>query len=118
VAIGNFAGDAAQNIERSRSALSITAFRIARYNSTLAAPSSLFFSAQNSFRSARGARTIKECSEAFVGFDTAENKHAVAIVNIGGADEIWYLCKTDSSPAPLERVIRKLAGRNEMTHFR
>jgi hypothetical protein len=42
----------------------------------------------------------------------------VAIVNIGGADEIWYLCKTDSSPAPLERVIRKLAGRNEMTHFR
>src|SRR3984893_11292379 len=64
-----------------------------------------------------GGRTMKQYSEAFVGFDTAKKKHAVAIADVGREGEIRYLGEIDSSPAAVERMIRKLAGRYEELHF-
>jgi transposase len=54
---------------------------------------------------------MKQYSEAFVGFDTAKKKHVVAIADVGREGEIRYLGEIDSSPAAVERMIRKLAGR-------
>src|SRR5438445_2802504 len=64
-----------------------------------------------------GGRTMKEYSEAFVAFDTAKKKHAVAIADVGREGEIRYLGEIDSSPLTIERMIRKLAGRYEKLHF-
>jgi len=60
---------------------------------------------------------MKQYSEAFVGFDTAKKKHAVAIADVGREGEIRYLGEIDSSSAAVERMIRKLAGRYEELHF-
>ncbi len=60
---------------------------------------------------------MKEYSEAFIGFDTAKKKHAVAIADVGREGEIRYLGEIDSSPLTIERMIRKLAGRYEKLHF-
>ena len=60
---------------------------------------------------------MKEYSEAFIGFDTAKKKHAVAIADVGREGEIRYLGEIDSSPLMIERMIRKLAGRYEKLHF-
>ena len=60
---------------------------------------------------------MKQYSEAFIGLDTAKKKHAVAIADVGREGEIRYLGEIDSSPAAVERMIRKLAGRCEKLHF-
>ena len=60
---------------------------------------------------------MKQYSEAFVGFDTAKNRHAVAIADAGREGEIRYLGEIDSAPAAVERMIRKLAGRYKRLHF-
>ena len=60
---------------------------------------------------------MKQYSEAFIGFDTAKKKHAVAIADVGREGEIRYLGEIDSSPLTIERMIRKLAGRYEKLHF-
>jgi len=60
---------------------------------------------------------MKQYSQAFIGFDTAKKKHAVAIAGVGRESEIRYLGEIDSSPAAVERMIRKLAGRYEKLHF-
>jgi hypothetical protein len=53
---------------------------------------------------------MKQYSEAFIGLDTAKKKHAVAIADVGREGEIRYLGEVDSSPAAVERMIRKLAA--------
>jgi transposase len=60
---------------------------------------------------------MKQYSEAFVGFDTAKKNHAVAVADVGREGEIRYLGEIDSSPAAVERMTRKLAGRYEKLHF-
>src|SRR6516165_296420 len=65
----------------------------------------------------RGGRTMEQYSEAFVGIDTAKNKHALAIADPGRDGEIRYLGEIDSSPATVQRMIRKLAGRYEKLYF-
>ncbi len=59
---------------------------------------------------------MKKYSEAFVGIDTAKKRHAVAIADAGRDGEIRYFGEIDSSPATVERVIGKLAGRYEKLH--
>src|SRR5215475_4698248 len=59
----------------------------------------------------RGGWTMEQYTEAFVGIDTAKNKHALAIADPGRDGEIRYLGEIDSAPAAVERMIRKLAGR-------
>lgn len=61
---------------------------------------------------------MKKYSEAFVGFDTAKKKHAVAIADVGRDGQIRYFGEIDSSPSTVERVIGKLAGRYEKLHVR
>src|SRR5215467_10987444 len=65
----------------------------------------------------RGGRTMEQYSEAFVGIDTAKNKHALAIADPGRDGEIRYLGEIDSAPAAVQRMIRKLAGRYEKLYF-
>jgi transposase len=60
---------------------------------------------------------MKQYSEAFVAFDPAKKKHAVAIADVGREGEIRYLGEIDSSRLAVERMVRKLAGRYDKLHF-
>ena len=60
---------------------------------------------------------MEQYTEAFVGIDTAKNKHALAIADPGRDGEIRYLGEIDSAPAAVQRMIRKLAGRYEKLYF-
>ena len=60
---------------------------------------------------------MEQYTEAFVGIDTAKNKHALAIADPGRDGEIRYLGEIDSAPAAIQRMIRKLAGRYEKLYF-
>jgi transposase len=64
-----------------------------------------------------GVRTIGEYSEAFVAFDTAKVKHAVAIADGGRGGEVRFVGEVASTPVTVERLIRKLAGRYKKLHF-
>jgi hypothetical protein len=54
-----------------------------------------------------------EYSEAFVAFDTAKTKHAVAIADAGRNGEVRFVGEVASSPARVERLVRKLAERHD-----
>jgi transposase len=58
-----------------------------------------------------GKWTMNRDSEVFVAFDTAKKKHAVALADGDRHGEIRYLGEIDSSPAAVQRLIRKLSGR-------
>jgi transposase len=58
-----------------------------------------------------------EYSEAFVAFDVAKIKHAVAIADGGRGGEVRFVGEIASSPAAVERLIGKLAGRYGKLHF-
>jgi transposase len=58
-----------------------------------------------------------EYSEAFVAFDVWKTKHAVAIANGGRRGEVRFVGEIASSPAAVERLIRKLGGRYGRLHF-
>ena len=58
-----------------------------------------------------------EYSEAFVAFDTSKTKHAVAIAEGGRRGEVRFVGDVASSPARVERLTRKLAGRYDKLHF-
>ena len=55
-------------------------------------------------------------SEAFVAFDVAKKKHAVAIAEGGRAGEVRFLGDVENSPLPIERTIKRLAGRFDRLH--
>ena len=55
-------------------------------------------------------------SEAFVAFDVAKKKHAVAIAEGGRAGEVRFLGDVVNSWLPIERTIKRLADRYERLH--
>ena len=57
-----------------------------------------------------------EYSELFVAFDVAKKKHAVAIAEGGRRGEIRFVGEIENSPATIEKMIKKLAGRYECLH--
>ncbi len=57
-----------------------------------------------------------EYSEVFVAFDVAKKKHPVAIAEGGRRGEIRFVGEIENSPATIERMIKKLAGRYECLH--
>lgn len=57
-----------------------------------------------------------EYSEAFVAFDVAKMKHVVAIADGGRGSEVRFLGEVANTPAAVERLIRKLAGRYGKLH--
>jgi len=59
---------------------------------------------------------MKKYSEAFIGFDTAKKKHAVAIADGGRNGEVRYLGEIDSLPLTVEKVLGKLADRYAKLH--
>jgi transposase len=64
-----------------------------------------------------GGRTMGEYSEAFVAFDVAKMKHAVAIADGGRGGEVRFVGEVSSSPAVVDRLLRKLSGRYGKLHF-
>jgi transposase len=60
---------------------------------------------------------MEQYTEAFVGIDTAKKKHALAIADPGRDGETRYLGEIDSTPAVVQRMIRKLARRYEKLYF-
>jgi transposase len=60
---------------------------------------------------------MKKYREAFVAFDTAKVKHAVAIADSGRDGEVRFLGDLPNSAATIERLIVKLAGRYRKLHF-
>jgi transposase len=58
-----------------------------------------------------------EYSEAFVAFDVAKMKHAVAIADGGRGGEVRFVGEVSSSPAVVDRLLRKLSGRYGKLHF-
>ena len=54
--------------------------------------------------------------EAFVAFDVAKKKHAVAIAEGGRAREVRFLGDVENSALPIERTIKRLADRYERLH--
>jgi hypothetical protein len=56
---------------------------------------------------------MAEYSQAFVAFDVAKMKHAVAISEGGRAREVRFLGEVENRPAAIERTIKKLAKRYE-----
>ena len=59
---------------------------------------------------------MKEYSEAFVAFDVAKAKHAVAIAEGGRRGEVRFIGEVENTPATIERMIKKLAGRYGRLH--
>ena len=57
-----------------------------------------------------------EYSEAFVAFDVAKQKHAVAVAEGGRRGEVRFLGEIENNPAPIERVIKRLSGRYDRLH--
>lgn len=52
-----------------------------------------------------------EYSQAFVAFDVAKMKHAVAIAEGGRTGEVRFLGEIENTPARIERIIKQLASR-------
>src|SRR6188472_2648431 len=63
-----------------------------------------------------GGRAMEEYSEAFVAFDVAKKKHAVAIAEGGRAGEVRFVGEVENSPAAIERTIKKLGKRYDRLH--
>jgi transposase len=59
---------------------------------------------------------MAEYSEAFVAFDVAKMKHAVAIADGGRAGEVRFLGEVENRPAAIEGTIKKLAQRYRRLH--
>jgi transposase len=54
---------------------------------------------------------MTEYSGAFVAFDVAKTKHAVAVAESGRTGEVRFLGGVENTPARIERTIKKLAAR-------
>jgi transposase len=54
---------------------------------------------------------------AFVAFDVAKKKHAVAIAEGGRTGEVRFLGDVENSPLPIERTIKRLASRYDRLHI-
>ena len=54
---------------------------------------------------------------AFVAFDSAKEKHAVAIADDGRDGEVRYLGEIDNSPDAVKKLVAKLSRQYERLHF-
>jgi len=55
-------------------------------------------------------------SGAFVAFDVAKGKHAIAIAEGGRSGEVRFVGEIENAPATIARTIKKLAGRHGRLH--
>jgi transposase len=54
---------------------------------------------------------------AFVAFDSAKEKHAVAIADDGRDGELRYLGEIDNSPDAVRKLVTELSRQYERLHF-
>ena len=54
---------------------------------------------------------------AFVAFDSAKDKHAVAIADDGRDGEVRYLGEIDNSPDAVRKLVAKLSRQYQLLHF-
>lgn len=54
--------------------------------------------------------------EAFVAFDVAQLKHAVAVAEGERSGEVRFLGEIENRPAAIERTLKKLAGKYDRLH--
>jgi transposase len=59
---------------------------------------------------------MEEYREAFVAFDVAKVKHAVAIAEGGRSGEVRFFGEVENKPAAIERTIKKLGKRYDRLH--
>src|SRR5947209_10587187 len=59
---------------------------------------------------------MEKHSEAFVAFDVAKKKHAVAVAEGGRTGEVRFLGDVENSPLPIERTLKRLADRYDRLH--
>jgi transposase len=59
---------------------------------------------------------MTEYSGAFVAFDVAKTKHAVAVAEAGRTGEVRFLGGVENTPARIARLIKKLAARYGRLH--
>ena len=57
-----------------------------------------------------------EYHEAFVAFDVAKLKHAIAVAEDGRSGEVRFLGEIENRPATIERTIKKLVGKYDCLH--
>ncbi|WP_085033604.1 IS110 family transposase [Ensifer aridi] len=57
-----------------------------------------------------------EYNEAFVAFDVAKKKHAVAIAEGGRSGEVRFVGEVENNPATIERTIKKLGKKYDRLH--
>ncbi|WP_140427030.1 IS110 family transposase, partial [Ensifer aridi] len=57
-----------------------------------------------------------EYNEAFVAFDVAKKKHAVAIAEGGRSGEVRFVGEVENNPATIERTIKKLGKKYARLH--
>src|SRR5215468_7135281 len=62
-------------------------------------------------------RTMGKHKLAFVAFDSAKEKHAVAIADDGRDGEVRYLGEIDNSPDAVRKLVAKLSRQYERLHF-
>ena len=54
---------------------------------------------------------------AYVAFDSAKDKHAVAIADDGRDGEVRYLGEIDNSPDAVRKLVAKLSRQYQLLHF-
>src|SRR5690242_12051610 len=59
-----------------------------------------------------GGRTMTDYSGAFVAFDVAKTKHAVAIAEDDRSGEVRFVGEIENTAAAIARTIKKLAARH------
>src|SRR6185312_16209761 len=62
-------------------------------------------------------RTMGKHRLAFVAFDSAKNRHAVAVADGGRGAEVRYLGEIDNSPDADRKLVAKLTRQYERLHF-
>jgi transposase len=60
---------------------------------------------------------MNEDSVVYVGVDAAKAKHAIAIAESGRSGEVRYVGEIETTPAAVERFVRKLARKHPRLHF-
>ena len=60
---------------------------------------------------------MAETREAFVGFDVAKLRNAVAVADAGRDGEVRFHGEVDASAESMRRLAAKLAGKHERLHF-
>jgi len=60
---------------------------------------------------------MNEDSVVYVGVDVAKAKHAVAVAESGRSGEVRYVGEIETTPAAVERFVRKLARKHPRLHF-